>query len=140
MLTLRQLFKRTTEDRKQRAMYVKVLQMKTGHTKEGLGFVAAKTRSTHIVNGDGKLVRNPKPTTYVSMIIFIDRKLNCHVSCSCDDNLYRWEYANAGKNAAEIEYSNGEPPIYTNPGYKPGLCKHLVSLYLKIQPKLPSGY
>ena len=140
MLTLRQIFKRTSEDRKQRALYVKILQMKTGHTPEGLGFVAAKTYSEYNVNAQGELVRNPSKTRYISQITFIDRKLHCHVSCSCDDNLFRWEYANTHRNASEIEYSNGEPPIDTNPGFKPGLCKHLAALYLKIQPKLPSGY
>lgn len=140
MLTIKQLAKRTSEDRKQRALYVKIIAMKAGRTPEGLGFVAAKTYSTHTVNSKGELVRNPSPTRYVSMITFIDKKLHCKVSCSCDDLLFRWEFANAEKEAGDIEYSNGEAPNTTNPELKPSLCKHIMALYTKIQPKLPPGY
>ncbi len=139
MLTIRQLFTRTSKDRKQRAQYVRCLGMKTGYTKAGFGFVAAKSYSFYKVNSEGRLVRNLTPHKYLTMITFVNSKLQCHVSCSCEDNLYRWEFANANRGAAEIEYSNGDPPNTTNPEYKPALCKHLVALYLKIQPKLPTG-
>lgn len=139
MLNLRQLAKRTSEDRKQRSLYVKITGMKAGYTKGGLGYVAAKTQSTHVVNAKGRLVRNPEPHQYITMITFIDNKLHCHVSCSCSDLTYRWEWANANKGAGEIEYSNGDAPDTNNPGYKPSLCKHLFRLYEKIKPKLPPG-
>jgi hypothetical protein len=140
MLTLKQLEARTTRERKIRAQYVKIVRMKTGHTPEGLGFVAAQTYSKWIVNRQGKLVPNPNKHYYISQITFINKKLKVHVSCSCDDNLYRWEYANSDKEAAVIEYSNGEMPSTTNPLLKAGLCKHLVALVTQIRPKLPSGY
>ncbi len=76
---------------------------------------------------------------YLAMITFVDKALHVHVSCSCDDLTYRYEFSNSLKNAGEIEYSNGEPSDITNPLYKPSLCKHLYQLYLKIQPKLPPG-
>lgn len=136
MLTLDQLYQRTTEDRKQRAQYVKLMQTKVGHTELGLGFIAARTYSTYKVNNQGQLVRNINPQHYVSMIVFLDRKLHVHVSCSCGDNCFRWETANSYKNAAEIEYSNGEAPNITNPRYNPGLCKHLTRLYESIRPRL----
>jgi hypothetical protein len=137
MLTIKQMFNKTSQDRKQRANYVKVVSMKTGRTPKGLGFVAAKTYSRVKVDNKGKLVTNTNPTHYVSMIIFVDKKLHCNVSCSCDDNLFRWEYSNTQNDASEIEYSNGEPAVVTNPENQPGLCKHLCALYEKIKSKLP---
>jgi hypothetical protein len=140
MLTLKQLYARTDEERKQRATYVQIVAMKTGYTNEGLGYVAAKTFSRYKVGPDGKLKRNTVPNHYISMITFQNKKLQAVLSCSCDDNLFRWEVANSYKGASEIEYSNGAAPDTTNPNYRPGMCKHLVSLYLKIQPKLPPGH
>lgn len=137
-MTLKQLLKQTTGDRKQRANYVKILKMKTGHEKDtGFGFVAGVTYSSKLVNEKGKLVTNPNPTHYVSVITFIDKKLHCRVSCSCSDNLFRWEWSNTNKDASEIEYCNGLAPDTTNPTHNPGLCKHLCALYMRIQPKLP---
>src|SRR5882672_12172135 len=106
MMNLKRLAKYTSEDRKDRARYVKVLAMKTGYTPDGLGFMAAKTYSQYRIDADGRkrLVNNPDH--YISMITFIDHKLNCHVSCSCGDLCFRWEYANNLKDAGEIEYSN----------------------------------
>lgn len=139
MLTLHQLHDRTSADRKQRSAYVKIIGKKTGHTPQGLGFVAAKTYSRYKVGRDGRLVPNTNPNHYVSMIVFVNKKLQCHVSCSCADNLYRWEYANTQHDASEIEYSNGDAATTTNPGNMPALCKHLVCLYQSIRAKLPSG-
>lgn len=139
MLNLKQLMARTDAERKQRAQYVKILKLKAGYTSHGQGFVSAQTYSRFKVDQSGKLVRNTEPTKYVSVIVFLNRKLQCKVACSCDDNMFRWEFANSEKGASEIEYSNGQPPVVTNPAYKPGLCKHLVALVEAIKPKLPSG-
>src|ERR1700737_672289 len=137
MLTLKQLARYTSDDRKDRAKFVKVLKMKTGYHANGLGFVAAMTYSTHTINAEGYRVKNMSPNRYVVMFTFIDKKLHVHASCSCADNTFMHEFANAAKDASEIEYSNGEPPDIKNPTHRPGLCKHAYSLYLKIQPKLP---
>jgi hypothetical protein len=51
--------------------------------------------------------------------------------------MYRWEVALHNKEAAEIEYSNGEWPDSTNPNGKAKWCKHLEALFQKIRPKLP---
>lgn len=139
MLTLKQLVARTDPERKQRATYVKIIKMKTGHNSEGRGVVLAQSYSRMKVNSEGRLVRNASPERYMSGIVFLNTKLQVHVACSCLDNTFRWEWANANKGASEIEYSNGEPPNTTNPMYKTGLCKHLVALVERIAPKLPPG-
>lgn len=140
MLTLKQLYSKTTPERKDRARYVRIVQTKIGHNKQGLGYVAARTYSRLKVGRDGRLVKNDDPQHYVTMITFLNKKLQCICSCSCGDTTFRWEVANSYKGAAEIEFSNGEPPLTTNPTFKVGLCKHLCALYAKIQPKLPPGY
>jgi len=50
------------------------------------------------------------------------------LSCSCDDFLFRFEYALYRRGAADIRHSNGEPPDITNPAHQPGCCKHLIAL------------
>ena len=48
--------------------------------------------------------------------------------CDCESYFYTFEYANAMHGAAYLIYSNGDPPDYMNPGYMPGMCKHLIAL------------
>lgn len=50
------------------------------------------------------------------------------VQCGCENYVFTWEYANARCGAAYLIYSNGEPPVWTNPGMAVGLCKHLIAL------------
>lgn len=50
------------------------------------------------------------------------------IAHNCENYVYWWEYANARCGAAYLIYSNGEPPVWTNPGMSVGLCKHLVAL------------
>lgn len=139
MLNLRQLIRRTDDGRKQRARYVKNVGVKTGRLRSGLAYVASKSKSTHKVNAKGKLVRVPNPPVHITVITFIDRKLNVHCACSCEDNTFRWEFANTAKDASEIEYSNGEPPTTTNPMLRNSMCKHMIALVDKISAKLPPG-
>lgn len=140
MKTLKQLARQTTKERKQKAQYVKIIATKIGHNRKGQGYVAAKTYSMFVIDKDGRLVKNPNKTYYVSMITFVDKKLNCILSCSCGDNTFRWEASNSYKGAANIEYSNGEPPVVTNPTFAIGACKHLYALMIKINPKLPPDH
>lgn len=140
MLTLRQLYSKTDQERKERSRFVKIVKTKMGHNKQGLGYIAAQTYSTHKVNEQGKLVRNSDPHRHLTMITFLNNKLQCIVNCSCEDYTYRYESVNSYKGAAKLDYSNGDPPVFTNPAMTNALCKHAVALYLKIQPKLPSGH
>lgn len=137
MLTIYQIVKKANRLRLEGAKYVRITDMKKGYDSQGRGFVACASYSTHLIGEDGKPIKNPHPHKYVSVITFLDRKLNVQVSCSCADFLYRWEVALHNKGAAEIEYSNGAFPTMTNPAGKHATCKHLISLYNKIKAKLP---
>lgn len=61
-----------------------------------------------------------------------DKMVHTHrkvlVQCQCEAFVFNFEYANATVGASRLIYSNGQPPVYTNPGLMPGLCKHLVAL------------
>lgn len=61
-----------------------------------------------------------------------DKQVHTHrkvlVQCQCEAFVFNFEYANATVGASRLIYSNGQPPVYTNPGLMPGLCKHLVAL------------
>lgn len=50
------------------------------------------------------------------------------VQCTCEAYVYNFEYANARHGAAYLIYSNGEPPVWTNPAMWPGCCKHIIAL------------
>lgn len=140
MLTPKQLYNKTSKERREKAQYVRIIRVKMGHNRQGLGYIAAKTYSRYIINSEGRVVKNPDRRDYITMLTFLNRKLQCIASCSCGDNTFRWEVANAYKGASEVEFSNGDPPVITNPTFKVGLCKHLVALYLKIKPQLPEGH
>lgn len=134
-----ELYRRTSDERRYLAQFVRLKEMKSGRLEDGTAFVAAHSESMKRIDKHGFLVPVPARDrkTYVSAIVFIDKKLNVKVGCSCLDNLFRWEYSNAKKGAADIYYSNGQPPNMTNPMLKVSLCKHLAALYLKIAHKLP---
>lgn len=51
------------------------------------------------------------------------------IAHNCEAFVFNFEYANATVGASRLIYSNGQPPVYTNPGLMPGMCKHLVALY-----------
>lgn len=54
------------------------------------------------------------------------------VSCSCENYVFAWEYANAKHGASKLIYGNGDAPDFTNPAQAPGLCKHLTALAKEI--------
>jgi hypothetical protein len=78
-----------------------------------------------------------KPRRYVTVFVFLDRRLHVIASCSCPDFKYRWEVALNRKQAAEIEYSNGELPVIRNPAMRATFCKHCLALFTKIESELP---
>lgn len=65
---------------------------------------------------------------YVTTIDFYDPKGHVKLSCSCPDFWSRFEYSLARKGSADIQYSNGEPPIETNPRHIAAACKHVVKM------------
>lgn len=50
------------------------------------------------------------------------------VSCDCDRFTYTYEVALAKQGAADIQRSNGQLPMTTNPRMIPGCCKHIISV------------
>ena len=54
------------------------------------------------------------------------------VACTCGNNLFQWEVANAYRGGSDIIYSNGDFPIEKNPGLRPGCCKHVLKCLLFI--------
>lgn len=138
MLTLPQIVQRVNERRHQSAKYVRILQIKKGWDSLGRGYVASASYSTKIWDPyKRKFVNNKERKRYVTVIVFLDPRLHVVVSCSCADFKYRWEVALNHKQAAEIEYSNGELPVIRNPTMRAAQCKHLVALYNKIKDQLP---
>lgn len=129
MMTLIQILRRTSRLRKDNAQYVKLARIKTGVDKEGRPFLAAQTHSTHTRDSSGKLWRYlGRRPRYVTVITFLNRRGHVEVSCSCPDFKYRSEFALTNHQAATIEYSNGLPPVITNPMMVPYCCRHLVKL------------
>jgi hypothetical protein len=143
MLTLPQIVKRVNKRRHESAKYVKIVHQKKGWDSLGRGYVASASYSTKVWDHykqkfvKNKTGKNGKPNRYVTVIIFLDTYLHVIVSCSCADFKYRWEVALNHKQAADIEYSNGELPVIRNPQMRPAQCKHLVALYNKIKDQLP---
>jgi hypothetical protein len=138
MLTLPQIAQRLNERRKQSAKYVRIIHVKKGWDSLGRGYVACASYSTKIWdNYKRKFVLNKVRNRYVTVIVFLDTRLHVVVSCSCPDFKYRWEVALNHKQAAEIEYSNGELPVIRNPTMRATNCKHLYALYQKIKDELP---
>lgn len=137
MMTLPQIIRRTPRQRIEAAKYVKLLNIKKGYNEQGHGFIAAQTYSTHVWSpATYSWVRSRDRSKYISVVVFVDNSLHCKVSCSCPDFTFRSEVALAEQGAADIEYSNGQPPTSTNPNMVPQTCKHIVRLYLSIKDKI----
>lgn len=136
-MNLPQLLNRTPKSRFESAKYVKLTQLKMGYDRDGKAIAYCQSYSTHRIAPDGTAVPNLDRFRYVTLIRFIDNKLNAHVSCSCEDFTFTFEVALHKKDAAEIEYSNGELPLIRNPKMIPGACKHVIKLLQTIKSKVP---
>lgn len=57
------------------------------------------------------------------------RNMVCQVTCDCKDFKYRMSWANVKQNATSQKgrTDNGDAPVHTNPGQRPGICKHLLA-------------
>lgn len=105
---------------------VSVLNTKFTTSAKGRKAVIGTCQSSPTKSGDVK----PK---YKCSIIGLENTdslsdQRCMVSCECDRFMYYFEYALMKKGAAKVKYSNGEPPVVTNPNLITGMCKHLISL------------
>lgn len=133
-LSLNALIKSTPRLMKENAMECYVTSVKRGKTAKALPFITAKVRHKDPLRPN-KTVRR-----HEVMIIGLDdpfkpitkqKRVMC--SCTCENWVFMWEYADAEHGAARIIYGNGEPPGFTNPGHAPGLCKHLLALADKMK-------
>jgi hypothetical protein len=57
------------------------------------------------------------------------------VGCSCPFFTFFAEVALAKHGAADVFFSNGDPPVVRNPKERPLLCKHLVKLVGRVKDK-----
>ncbi len=92
---------------------------------EGRRYVSATSWSPNSPTTGKHIVNPPKYTTSVESLqgdkaLLV--KSYVKVSCSCEDFTFMWEYALNRKGAANIHYSNGEPPQFKNLGLAPGCC------------------
>ena len=77
------------------------------------------------------------PATYITKIERTSpsvkySKSKLKVYCGCPDFKYTWAWALSQKGAAIVDASNEDPPDVRNPGYKPGVCKHLLAALQRI--------
>lgn len=123
------LARQTTKRRREASQYVTFLQAKRGRTREGYGFLAVQSHSTHEWNpATNRFEPSNRRPKYVTIVTILDNRTNCIVSCSCADFKYRWEVALSLHDAAEVEYSNGDLPVIRNPQLEARFCKHLYKL------------
>lgn len=138
-MTLRKLIRGTPRLMVNNSIDVEMVEFKRTKTKSGMPAIKAvaitndpwrpnkviRKHNTFIIGAELDKENNPvkKP---------INRHKKVIVSCSCENYVFTWEYANAVHGASRIVYGNGEPPVVTNPGLAPGMCKHLVAASLKI--------
>lgn len=128
-LSLNKLVAASPRFMKETAMECYVSHVKRGKTSKALPFITAQVRHKDPFRPN-KTVR-----LHETMIVGLDspfdkitKQKRVMVSCSCENFVFMWEYADAEHGAARIIYGNGEPPGFTNPGHAPGLCKHLLAL------------
>lgn len=135
MLTMSYILARTPHQRIMDAGLVKLLQQKAGYLN-GDVFFAATTQSVRERLPNGNIIRITGKPKYVTVITVLNKRGHVHLSCSCDDFKFRLEYPLSTRDAATIEFSNGDPTRMTNPELIPYACKHLIKLYQVIKPRL----
>jgi hypothetical protein len=120
-ISIRQVFRNTPANRFTMADKVKLIGVKIGKSRT---LQKPKVVCQTYTSGD--------TVKYSTSITFI-KDDKAVLSCSCDDFMYRWEYALAKKGGAEVRYGNGEHPESSNPTLIAGCCKHVIALYNKLQ-------
>jgi len=60
-------------------------------------------------------------------------QVDCQVDCTCPDYRYRWGWSNKQRGSSTVGQQSlnkafNRAPRITNPGNRPGLCKHLLAL------------
>ena len=140
-MTMKQMAANTPRDRKLMSQYVVLSNVKKKNIKPGLQrYLSATTYSTHVMDPKlGVPVKNKLRTKYRTEVLSLQGdskplgKSYLKVSCECGDFWCHWEYALNKRGASDIQYSNGEPPVVTNPRNIAGVCKHIMALFMQIQ-------
>lgn len=120
-ISIRQVFRSTPANRFTMADKVRLVGVKIG-----------KSRTMGVPKAICQAYTPGAPVKYNVALTFTSGD-KCVLSCSCDDFMYRWEYALAKKGGAEMKFGPGDPPVATNPTLIAGCCKHIIALYNKLQ-------
>jgi hypothetical protein len=135
-LSLKQLLRTTPKLMKNNSMDVVVSKLVRKKTKSGLPAVEAVTYTADPYRP------NKSRRDHKAYIIGIDsqdqpitKQRRVMISCSCENYIFTWEYANALHGASKLVYGNGDPATFTNPDNLPGMCKHLVAITKEITDK-----
>ena len=129
-MTLRQLIKATPRIFINNAVDVEAARVDMKKTKTGRPVISGRMVTHDPWRKDR--VRRVHEAYIVGMgdepSVPVNRHKKVLAQCGCENFVYVFEYANATMGASRLIYCNGQPPHYTNPGFAPGLCKHLVAL------------
>ena len=132
MQTIKQLLRATFKTPRINSGTVHITQVRKGANKLGQPKIICQAYST--VTSVGK-IKTGSPPRYACSCTALTKKNfagTVSVSCACDYFTYTCEYALNHHGAAEIRYSNGEPPDAKNPTLQPTLCKHLFAFLTDI--------
>lgn len=125
-LTWKQITRATPQSRFDLVSKVRVVSLKFGMSNK-LRVPKAIARTYSIERKGFKVVG----VQYATSIEFHPNQ-KVKVSCSCEDFLYRWEYALTLRDASYITYSNGEDAVKTNPQHITGCCKHVLAVHAEL--------
>ncbi len=141
MKTLNQMIQNTPRDVVKRSSFVSASLLGNVKMIKKKALNALVFTARCVANTPRQYKEKPTPTnTYYDVVIelyplevhhneFIKPNLDMDawVKCSCPWFLFNAEYALAKVGSSEIDYSNGRPPVVTNPHTLPCLCKHLYA-------------
>lgn len=131
--TVNQLLKTVSPNRKEKAKYVVLVNVKPGYLKNGAPKLNATAYTTH--NADG--TPNREKTRHRLVVYATDpnqrlRDGNVKVSCSCSDFMFTYEWVLKQLGAADLVHATDEDPGVRNPKHTPGVCCHLYRLLVEI--------
>lgn len=123
-MTWPQVYRNCESQRVERAnTTVKIKTLRLGVSgRPKLPTAAAKVYSLDKVRG------GHRKHVYVVVAKWLNHRGHVHLSCSCPDFMYTYEYALTRKGASSIKYCDGTPPVERNIRGIPGACKHLIHL------------
>lgn len=132
MLTIKQLLRYVDKERHSRATKeVSVSGIKKARLKRNGNPIIKATTSTLYDHLGNKKRKVEKHQTSVELLLAegaTKSKMYVKVSCDCAFHTFNCEYALHKQGAADIKYSNGEPPKMKNTSLVPMTCIHTIAL------------